>query len=156
MDFGGFFLFGLLALALALYVAYALYSVFKGKKPLKHYLRGIAVLFVLTVLLGGWLFYIYGLNEPLASAAIEGDLPRVRFLLKIGASPNAEGVDGVYTALTGAAEAGHTQIVRLLLEKGADLFQKDSEGHTAIECAERNGHTDIVRLLENSQRNREN
>ncbi|HEY6943560.1 MAG TPA: ankyrin repeat domain-containing protein [Candidatus Acidoferrum sp.] len=154
MDFGGFFLFGLLALALALYVAYALYSVLKGKKPLKSYLRGIAVLFALTVLLGGWLFYIYGLNEPLASAAQEGDLPRVRFLLRIGGSPNAVGVDNMYTALTGAAEAGHSEIVRLLLQKGADPFLKDGEGQSAMDCVKRNGHTDIVRMLEEAQRNR--
>ena len=53
MDFGGFFLFGLLALSMALYIAYALYSALIRRKPLRSYLRGFAVLFALTVLLGG-------------------------------------------------------------------------------------------------------
>ena len=153
MDFGGFFLFGLLALALALYFAYALYAVLLRRKLLKSYLRGLALLLVLTALLGGWLFYTYGLNEPLASAAAEGDLPRVRSLLSIGASPNAEGVDNRYTALTGAAEAGYTEIVRLLLQKGADPLLKNGEGQTPMECAKRNGHADIVLLLEEAQKN---
>jgi len=110
LDFGGFFLFGLLALVLPVYFAYALHAVLIRKKPLRSHLLRLVVLFGLIALLGGWLFYTYGLNEPLASAAAEGDLARVRFLLKIGASPNAEGVDNVYTALTGAADAGHTEI----------------------------------------------
>jgi ankyrin repeat protein len=154
LDFGGFFLFGLLALVLAVYFAYALHAVLIRKKPLRSHLLRLVVLFGLIALLGGWLFYTYGLNEPLASAAAEGDLARVRFLLKIGASPNAEGVDNVYTALTGAADAGHTEIVRLLLQKGADPFLKDGEGQTAMECAKRNGHNEIVRLLEEAQHNK--
>ncbi len=147
MDFGGFFLFGLLAFVLLIYVPYALYSVLKRKRSFKLHLSAAAALFALLLLLGGWLFYIYGLNEPLASAAAEGDLSRVRFLLSVGASPNAVGIDNVYTALTGAAEGGHTEIVKLLLQKGAEPFRPDGEGETALDRAKERGHTDIVNLL---------
>lgn len=99
----------------------------------------------------GWLVYIYGLNEPLASAAANGDTSRVRFLLTVGASPNSEGVDKMYTALTGASALGHTEIVKLLLQKGADPFLKDGEGESPLESAKRNGRADLVRLIEEAQ-----
>jgi hypothetical protein len=153
LDFGGFFVFGLLALVLALYVAYARIRGAHTQEASK-----IASAWPRSAFGDDsppWgLAFLHLRPKPLASAAAEGDLERVRFLLKIGASPNAEGVDNVYTALTGAADAGHTGIVRLLLQKGADPLLKDGEGQTAMECAKRNGHTDIVRILEEAQRNR--
>jgi uncharacterized membrane protein len=80
LDFGGFILFGFLTLTALTYVPYALYAVLKRRKSIKQHLATVAALSVLFLLLGGWLFYNYGLNEPFASAAAEGDLSRVRFL----------------------------------------------------------------------------
>ena len=93
------------------------------------------LLLVLFLVGGAWIVYEYGLNEPLAIAAGEGNTSKVKFLLKLGASPNAVGVDNVNNALTAASEAGHTEIVRLLLQNGADPSRKDGEGQTPIECA---------------------
>lgn len=105
---------------------------------------------------GSWIFYEYILNEPLAIAAGEGNISTVKFLLKLGASPNAEGVDGTNTALTAAAEAGHAEMVRLLLQRGADPSRKDGEGHTPLECARHGGDSEIVALILEAQRNRHN
>ena len=57
----------------------------------------------------------YFLNEPMASAAAEGNITQVRALLDRGASPNSWGVDFAYPALVGAAEGGHADVVELLL-----------------------------------------
>ncbi len=51
------------------------------------------------------------------------------------------------TALTLAAEGGHTDVVRLLIEKGAAVDAKAKSGHTALTLAVEGGHTDVVRLL---------
>ena len=51
------------------------------------------------------------------------------------------------TALIWAAERGHESVVRLLLEKGADIEAKAIYGHTALHKAVQFGHEAVVRLL---------
>jgi ankyrin repeat protein len=51
------------------------------------------------------------------------------------------------TALSWAAERGHEAVVRLLLEKGADVEAKTTFGETALPIAARGGHEAVVRLL---------
>jgi ankyrin repeat protein len=42
---------------------------------------------------------------------------------------------------------GHTEIVQLLLEKGADVNAKNKYGRTALIYATERGYTEIVQLL---------
>jgi ankyrin repeat protein len=49
-----------------------------------------------------------------------------------------------------AANNGHTDVVKVLLAKGADLKAKDELGETALMCAERCGHMDIARILKDA------
>jgi ankyrin repeat protein len=42
---------------------------------------------------------------------------------------------------------GHTEIVRLLLDAGADIDAPNGNGVTPLECATNGGHTKIVELL---------
>ena len=56
-------------------------------------------------------------------AARDGDLPAVQTLLAEGADINAEDSNGG-TALMRASYKGHTEIVKLLLEKGAGQCQR--------------------------------
>jgi ankyrin repeat protein len=51
------------------------------------------------------------------------------------------------TALHRAAGSGHEAVVRLLLEKGADVKARDSYGRTALHWAASSGHEAVVRLL---------
>ena len=46
-----------------------------------------------------------------------------------------------------AARRGHTEIVRLLIEKGAALDERTSTLHTALTLSARRGRTEVVRLL---------
>jgi ankyrin repeat protein len=47
----------------------------------------------------------------------------------------------------GAAEEGYTEIVKLLIEKGADVNATDILGDTALMYAAEEGRTETVNLL---------
>jgi ankyrin repeat protein len=54
------------------------------------------------------------------------------------------------TALMGAAEGGHEAVVRLLVNRGADVNAKKDDDHgeeTALMGAAEGGHEAVVRLL---------
>eukprot|EP00955_Chlamydomonas_euryale_P022550 238029-Chlamydomonas_euryale.AAC.13 len=46
-----------------------------------------------------------------------------------------------------ACANGHTEVVRRLLEAGADVDMKNAEENTPLHWACLNGHTDVVRAL---------
>ena len=51
------------------------------------------------------------------------------------------------TSLILAAESGHCEMVRLLIESGADVNAARSDGYTALMCAAQNGHSECAKLL---------
>ena len=51
------------------------------------------------------------------------------------------------TLLIHASERKQTEVVELIIEKGAKLNINDTYGETALMCAARDGHTEIVKLL---------
>ena len=52
-----------------------------------------------------------------------------------------------FTALMGASLEGHTEIVKALLGKGADVNEKNNDNRTALDYAKVMGHEEIVNLL---------
>ena len=85
--------------------------------------------------------------ETLYDAAEAGDLDRVKLLVEQGTDRNQVG--GYYrdTALSIAAENGHSMIVRYLVEKGADMQKVSSFDWTPLLNASRCGHFEVVRYL---------
>jgi ankyrin repeat protein len=83
-----------------------------------------------------------------ALAAVFGHLPVARYLAKHGAVVDAPATNGSgYNALTGAVTSGHTEIVRWLLESGANPNYRYGPGYSPLLAAAANGHLEIVRLL---------
>ncbi len=84
-------------------------------------------------------------DEALLDAAQQNDLPEVRRALERGANVNAKTRYNA-TALLFAATNANMEMVRLLVDRDADLTVEDTfYGFTAIGMAE--GNTDIVRYL---------
>ena len=86
-------------------------------------------------------------NTPLIYAAEGGFIDCVRILLERGAAVNdAQGNLG-RTPLHRAVNARKPQIVRLLLEHGADVSVRDEGGRTAYQLASHCEYQEIVELL---------
>jgi len=80
-------------------------------------------------------------------AASQGDLEAVRSFIEQDAwdsqRPDGEGV----TPLTAAVEGGNVEIVRLMVENGADVNQIDARLMTPLQVAEKSGKSEMVELL---------
>ena len=50
-----------------------------------------------------------------------------------------------------AAEKGHIEIVKLLLDHGADINAKDKDGKTALDLARENNKEKIVEYLKQAK-----
>lgn len=90
-----------------------------------------------------------GSIPPLLWAAAEGDVAEVRALIAGGANVNRYGPDE--TPLIAAAsrgyDAAHKEIVKLLLDAGANINATDIYGRTALQSAARKGLNDMVSFL---------
>lgn len=85
----------------------------------------------------------------LTNAVTSGDESAVSALLANGADVN-ESTNGGRTALILAVVFGHTNLVRILMNAGADPQLRDDLGLNAIEWAQRRGLTEAQALLTNS------
>ena len=57
------------------------------------------------------------------------------------------------TPLHLACEKGHAAVVRLLVEKGADMNKADNDGSTPLSIARYQGHAEIISILEQAGAN---
>ena len=79
--------------------------------------------------------------------AWKGDVARTRWLLERGARVDAGTKDGT-TALMGACEDGHLEIVRELLGRGDNVnAARTTDGMTSLIFASQNGYLEAVREL---------
>ena len=81
------------------------------------------------------------LNILIIKAAQEGNIEAVKQHLAAGADVNAKDENG-WTPLNSAAVKGRNQIVKLLIEKGADL-----NAGTPLISAATDGHMEVIELL---------
>jgi ankyrin repeat protein len=79
-------------------------------------------------------------------SAIFGNLDAVRFLLDAGASINKKDNERSATALIYAAENARTEIVKLLLRRGADPQIKTAAGRTFLHAAVGGHALEIVQI----------
>jgi len=84
-----------------------------------------------------------------ALAAVFGNFEAVKCLRAKGADINAAATNGSgYSALTGAVTSGHTEIVKWLLENGAEPNYRYSNNYSPLLNAAANGHLEILKLLQ--------
>ena len=88
--------------------------------------------------------------NPLNVAISKGEIDLVKKFIEYGADIN-ETTNGL-TPLMYAARYNQVEIIKLLLEKGANLKVKDERGFTALNHAENSKATEAVELLKNYSR----
>ncbi|XP_071573914.1 ankyrin repeat and KH domain-containing protein 1 isoform X4 [Temnothorax nylanderi] len=86
-------------------------------------------------------------HTPLMEAASAGHVQVAKILLDNGAGINTHSNEFKESALTLACYKGHLEMVRYLLEAGADQEHKTDEMHTALMEASMDGHVEVARLL---------
>jgi ankyrin repeat protein len=99
---------------------------------------------------------LVGRQQRLVEQTADGELVG-RLLAEAGVDPNAvadaaspwgaRGELANYTPLTHAAELGHLEAARLLLDAAADPARADGDGDIPLIQAAQNGHLEVLRLL---------
>jgi ankyrin repeat protein len=84
-------------------------------------------------------------QRSFAQATMDGNLSRVRWFHFAGAKVNARG--DCCMPLFLAAGQGNIEVVRYLLDEGADINAREKLGHTALAEAAYYGHIDVVNEL---------
>jgi uncharacterized protein len=84
----------------------------------------------------------------LALAAVFGNFDVTKYLHEKGGEINAVATNGTgYNALTGAVASGHSEIVKWLLDHGAEPNYRYAAGYTPLLTAAANGHLEILKAL---------
>lgn len=86
---------------------------------------------------------------PLIMAAWSGHQETVVVLLQAGSNPNAKDESG-WSALTHAARKGYVDIARLLIEHGADVNVRLSDGNTPLSWAQAKKNQKMIDLLKSA------
>jgi ankyrin repeat protein len=104
-------------------------------------------LLVLFILCFNHLGYAANPDYDLLQAAKNGNVEQLRSILSQGkASISSKNNYGV-SALIFAANNGHVDCVRYLLERGANIDDRSNNGKSSLLWAARWGHVEVVRLL---------
>ncbi|XP_056628704.1 KN motif and ankyrin repeat domain-containing protein 3 [Triplophysa dalaica] len=82
----------------------------------------------------------------LSAVKVEKDMAAVQKLFRMG-NVNSKASQAGQTALMLAVSHGRLEMVRALLDCGADVNVQDDEGSTALMCASEHGRAQIVSLL---------
>ena len=84
-------------------------------------------------------------NSPLCNAILKGDMATVKKFVEYGADVN-EMSNGL-TPLMFAARYNKVEILKYLLEKGADKQVKDERGNTALKYAQNSKSLEAIEFL---------
>jgi hypothetical protein len=86
------------------------------------------------------------LSRALFQASGDGDLARVRTLVRLGANVKERGEQS-WTALHCAAQSGHVEVARALIALGAYPEARTVGGAGPLHMAARSGHAEVARAL---------
>ena len=87
-------------------------------------------------------------HSLLGRASLNGDVFAVKSLLDAGSACHVNDGNAVgHTPLHAAAYRGNDELVRLLLEHGADVSKVGEDGRTPLMMACMRGHADIIDIL---------
>ncbi|UCH35115.1 MAG: ankyrin repeat domain-containing protein [Armatimonadota bacterium] len=86
-------------------------------------------------------------QESFIEQAAQGNLAAVQLFLEAGMDPDTRAGEVGRTVLGAATEGGHADVVRALLEAGADANQKDWLGRTPLIIVAETDHADLVPML---------
>lgn len=107
-------------------------------------LRAVCLLFVFSLPLTA---LAQDINEELLAAARKSDIVKVKELLAKGANVNAKSPYGA-TPLFFACDRGNVEVIKILLESGADANIQDTFYHaTPLGWAMNKGKPEIIKLL---------
>ena len=87
------------------------------------------------------------LGHELITAAESNRLKEVEALLQQPLDPDILDSSGMWNAIHAAAIYGHLEVVRLLVEAGADKESEMDDGPNALQLAAQNGHLEVVQFL---------
>nr|MBC8431083.1 ankyrin repeat domain-containing protein [Candidatus Desulfatibia vada] len=104
-------------------------------------MRGTSISVIIVFLVAS--FLVGCATTPLIEAVRNDNVNSVNALIEKGVNVNEESFGDARGPLDWAVEAGHFDIVRLLVENGA----KTQYHGSALHCAAQFGHTDLVRFL---------
>jgi uncharacterized protein len=86
--------------------------------------------------------------QPLGLACFFGHDETAEYLVKAGSAINSRSRNPLNAApIQSAAAAGHTKIVIILLENGADPNVREQGGYTPLHAAAQNGDLDMINVL---------
>lgn len=92
--------------------------------------------------------YAEGGFQPLGLACFFGHYDTAEYLARAGASLNSPSRNNLKAApVHSAAAGGHSKIVRMLLDLGADPNVREQGGYTPLHAAAQNGDMDTIRTL---------
>lgn len=121
------------------------------KKLILRIFALVSALLAALVAMTAWHLYHPGPSRQLWNASARGDVAGARQALSEGADPNWHLRDFVFgdTALMNAARSRNLDLVRLLLDAGADPNLQNNRGDTALISAVYWGddYTNVVELL---------
>ena len=86
-------------------------------------------------------------QSDLVQGAMFGNVKKVTAALQEGAEVDDLAPNNIMTALMWASYKGHTQIVKILLDEGADADRKNRLGMTALMYAARKGRIQVIKML---------